>query len=97
MLKTTRAYALTKFDWLDHNSCLLMTTAALELRQGCFEQLNAVAFKLKLGRVSLTHQRHGTHVNLNRGSTGGPVDMRALSGGGGVMWRRCDVLDALLR
>jgi hypothetical protein len=97
MLKTTRAYALTKFDWLDHNSCLLMTTAALELRQGRFEQQNAVAFKMKLGRVSLTHQRHRTCANLNRGSMGGPIDMRALSGGGGVTWRRCDVLDALLR
>jgi hypothetical protein len=58
MLKSTRAYALTKFDWSDHNSCLLMTTAALELRQAHSEQHNVVTFKLKLGRVSLTHQRY---------------------------------------
>jgi hypothetical protein len=89
MLKSTRAYALTKFDWSDHNSCLLMTTAALELRQAHSEQHNMVTFKLKLGQVSLTHQRYGTHTNLNGGSTGGLVNVRALSGvfyGGDAMF-----------
>jgi hypothetical protein len=38
-----------------------------------------VVFKLKLGRVSLIHQRAGTRVNLNGASMGKWVDGSALS------------------
>jgi hypothetical protein len=38
-----------------------------------------VAFKLKLGRVSLTHQRSGTRVNLDGAGVGEWVDVSALS------------------
>jgi hypothetical protein len=53
------------------------------------EQPNAVAFKLKLGRVSPIHQRSGTHANLDRTGVGEWVDISTLSNvfrGGEVMF-----------
>jgi hypothetical protein len=44
----------------------------------CSEQQNAVAFKLKLGRVPLIHQRSGTRVNLDGEGVGEWVDVSAL-------------------
>jgi hypothetical protein len=71
MLKATRAYALTKFDFSSLNPCLLMTTGVLELRQAHSEQQNTVAFKLKLGRASLTRQRCGMHAIWTEGAREG--------------------------
>jgi hypothetical protein len=52
-----------------------------------------VAFKLRVGRVSLTHQRCGTHVNLDEAGVGEWVSAQGVHDG--VPGRRCNVLGAL--
>jgi hypothetical protein len=56
-----------------------MATTTLELQWARSEQPNAVVFKLELGRVSLIHQRAGTHVNLNEAGMGKWFDGSALA------------------
>jgi hypothetical protein len=47
-----------------------------------------VAFKLKLGRVSLTHQRSSTPVNLDGAGVGEWVDVSALL----KVFRSCELM-----
>jgi hypothetical protein len=64
--KPSRAKAVTRLDGFDLNRYLLMVTAAQGLRWACFEQLNAIGSKLKLGWVSRIHQKSSTCTNLDR-------------------------------
>jgi hypothetical protein len=54
-----------------------------------------VAFKLRVERVSLTHQRFGTHTNLDGVGMGEWVDVQGVHDS--VLGRRCGVLGALRR
>jgi hypothetical protein len=56
------------------------TMAEPELRRVCFEQQNAVAFKLRVGRVSLAHQRCGTCANSDGVGVGEWVGVQGVHG-----------------
>jgi hypothetical protein len=83
------------FDETAPRACLLATQAELELRRVRSEQQNAVAFRIRVGRASLAHQRHDTRMNLNGASTKKPVNVRGVHGG--VPGRQRSVLGALWR
>jgi hypothetical protein len=51
-----------------------------ELRRVRCEQQNTVAFKLRVGRISLTHQRCGTRANLDGASVEEWVGVHGVQG-----------------
>jgi hypothetical protein len=69
------------FDEPAPRACLLATPAEPVLRRVRSEQQNVVAFRIRVGRASLAHQRRDTHTNLNGASTKEPVNVRGVHGG----------------
>jgi hypothetical protein len=66
-----------------------------ELRRVRCEQQNMIAFQLRVGRVSLTHQRCGTRADLDGASVGEWVGVQGVHDG--VPGRRRVILGALQR